>query len=823
MKTIKTDLFEITVADVFQHSRIILESVRAECSDGDDFISIGVCPMENAFYAKYKGHSLKEQFINFCLERRGSGTLQEERTISVDGYTTHVCTLINETGYFFYFAMVCVDDVYSIDFVGDCESHLRKDFLPLFEESVFSIRVFGNIQDAAESQKKGINDLLGQQEDTVQQQDTFVEPEIFEVPQDGKEYFRVDDKRFSYLETSEIHIPIHGNTGSDLVVTLKACIDDYDEQAHGHILNDYEDGAVYFTFSLNNIYQAGIPQGVVTFEKDYDLKREAYLWKGGFKYNLELFGRLVLRDGWVGMNGYFQTIMEDARFSVSFAKKIPLETLAWEHYHFSSLAELFSAPVTIPHHLRLRELEEKTLPEQLYGYTALESFSITLDKSNLESITLEQIPSALAAFTKLKELVLSNLRDVKKIPEELNALQQLRSLFIMGTQATSIPEDLLSLPQLEYCSLSNNRLEVLPAHFSQSIKSLSLEGNQLRTVPASLLDLRQLSRLDISRNPLEALPNGIENIENLTLELEKKQGLLDYHYKGANGKGTVPVQETRFSALYDPELEKHLNEALGDAYWTPYKEGIKSLALASVALETTHQDNYANRGNTRFGGLPDLPEGINYPVFTTYDERLMGYQFIAQLNCAELAPYQDYLPRIGILYFFITDQENFKAKVIYAKDTDSLQSANELEIDEDFIYDDHGIFAPYQVRAASYPGVPHFYSDDDLYVGEAAVLSSLEEAYDQIENLRAQLEDTLPLKSVHSINSYVFKQHDSPQIEAANQLRGNARDFMVLLRVSSDRLPGFCFWDAGEIYFVIHKSDLAQADFSNVYCGLESS
>jgi uncharacterized protein YwqG len=46
---------------------------------------------------------------------------------------------------------------------------------------------------------------------------------------------------------------------------------------------------------------------------------------------------------------------------------------------------------------------------------------------------------------------------------------------------------------------------------------------------------------------------------------------------------------------------------------------------------------------------------------------------------------------------------------------------------------------------------------------------------------------------------------------------------MVLLRVSSDNNPGFCFWDDGEIYFVIHKSDLDKKDFSNVYCGLESS
>jgi len=46
---------------------------------------------------------------------------------------------------------------------------------------------------------------------------------------------------------------------------------------------------------------------------------------------------------------------------------------------------------------------------------------------------------------------------------------------------------------------------------------------------------------------------------------------------------------------------------------------------------------------------------------------------------------------------------------------------------------------------------------------------------------------------------------------------------LILLKVYSDDKPGFCFWDAGEISFLIHKSDLAKGDFSNVMCTLESS
>jgi uncharacterized protein YwqG len=101
-------------------------------------------------------------------------------------------------------------------------------------------------------------------------------------------------------------------------------------------------------------------------------------------------------------------------------------------------------------------------------------------------------------------------------------------------------------------------------------------------------------------------------------------------------------------------------------------------------------------------------------------------------------------------------------------------------------------------------------------------LVDMDNLYDETE----QLENGLKAGSVspvHGMNTYVFKQHGTPEMEAVDNKRGNPEEWMVLLRVSSDNNPGFCFWDAGEIYFVIHKSDLEKKDFSNVYCGLESS
>jgi uncharacterized protein YwqG len=77
----------------------------------------------------------------------------------------------------------------------------------------------------------------------------------------------------------------------------------------------------------------------------------------------------------------------------------------------------------------------------------------------------------------------------------------------------------------------------------------------------------------------------------------------------------------------------------------------------------------------------------------------------------------------------------------------------------------------------------------------------------------------------HSINDYVYAQEEPPQEQAALNLKGHPEDFVVLLKVNSDcgHDCGFCFWDAGELFFVIHKSDLAKGDFSNIYCSIETS
>ncbi len=57
---------------------------------------------------------------------------------------------------------------------------------------------------------------------------------------------------------------------------------------------------------------------------------------------------------------------------------------------------------------------------------------------------------------------------------------------------------------------------------------------------------------------------------------------------------------------------------------------------------------------SRFWGNPDLPQGYEYPTYSDAAGNVFEYQFICQINLAEVAPYdvENRLPHKGLLSFF---------------------------------------------------------------------------------------------------------------------------------------------------------------------------
>jgi len=134
-----------------------------------------------------------------------------------------------------------------------------------------------------------------------------------------------------------------------------------------------------------------------------------------------------------------------------------------------------------------------------------------------------------------------------------------------------------------------------------------------------------------------------------------------------------------------------------------------------------------------------------------------------------------------------------------------------------------GCYRPYKVSARKINSVSSFYAsyvNTHLFEGAAEVLKEdqgfLEEAYEVFE-----VPFTENNKFDYAVNAYGFSQHAHPELQAALKKKGNPEDWIILLTVT---FTGDMQWGyAGDLFFVIHKSDLAKVDFSNVFVTMERS
>ena len=805
MQSAATATFSVSFPSVYEHIITLASSIMGEHRKDDKCLSyVSISLEELNYYEDYKGDDLRSRFRESCMEERGVVEVMADKTLPVAGLMSEIRTAQSPEGQFYYFGLVPVNSEYGYVFIGDCDATSREFYEPLFDQIWQSLRYVSNT--AEETPEEGDAAFSEHHTTTTAAKDNRgIGP--FPMPASGHEYWQIGDHTFTLSGESQCNI-----SGGDLYVQIDARAPDYMDQEQSDIISSYNDKKVYLRFYFRGIYHAGIPTGKFYFENERNNTNLTFVWKGGFQYSQHLTADVILENGWLYINGRFNA------YPVKLAVRLRIENFAWESYRFLSAGEVSTAAPDVVHHLRLSDPDPGILEETIQPLTQLRVLSIDFRDSK-QAADFKKVPNAVKCLKELRDLSLTGVSALDHLPEWLGDLQKLETIRLSDSRVESIHPAIWQLPALKKLYLGGNQLQSVHPELSLSLESLVLTNNKLTSVPASMV---RLQYLNIERNPLQHLPAGLENIPKLDLELAKKMSLLDYSYYGADGQGTIPYDNSRFYAKYDPELLQLLEEQISAAGLDRFKEGLINRTRGSVALETTAEDSYLEKGNHRFGGLPDLPPGINYPSFMDAYGVERGLQFIAQINCVAIAHLQDYLPRTGILYFFVQDlqdQDEMGPRILYYDgDITALQSAKELDIEPAFIYEDSGIYTPFQVKTGKYPDMPVMYDTRSLY----PELADMEDMYEETEQLKKGLKSR-SVDPVHSVNSHVFKQHDTPEMEAVNAKRGKPEEWMVLLRVSSDNKTGFQFWDAGEIYFVIHKSDLEKKDFSNVYCGLESS
>lgn len=650
---------------------------------------------------------------------------------------------------------------------------------------------------------------------------------------DTTSYFIIDHKNYR-IDQQQSQWTI-GQVSHTLVTEIIVTSTDIKQDKQKLLLSEYNtDGQIKIHVEASGIYNQGIPTGEFNYHSDKDPETFTYFRKDGLEYGLDFFGAIRYQDGLVRIKGELRPPYDEKPvFHIDASVAFDPTLLDWRHYRFKSLTETAGADPLQVCLLEITNPSFHDLPAEIFDFTNLEYLSI-VNKTNYwdnVKLPLENLGEQFGSLKKLKELSV-NKAAIKQLPVSFAELTALENINLSLCELQELPGSVWKLPKLGYLILTNNKVKTIPTEIQlPALLTLSVENNQLHTLPETLIKQPKIRLIRASGNPFEYLPESFGFFKGLELTMPEKKRLLDTSYKGAHGKGLVKWENSIYEVAQDKTLIAPVESIIKENKLGKYKKALLSLAKRTVGFNQTEGEDYSETGNHRFGGRPDLPLEIPYPAFHDGGRKMMlHYEFIAQINCEQVAHLQDYLPRTGSLFFFFKSihcfgtDDNDLGKVIYVDNNSTLSSGKRFTLqEEDFFELVDGQYTPYKAEAFATVTTPSFYASRQnsyLFEGKAKSLADQEEL---LEELYETYEEPVRLikEFDHAMNSYGFTQHESPELQAALNLKGNPQDWIIMLLVKSR--GDFQWGDAGDLFFVMHKSDLAKRDFSNVFVTMESS
>jgi C-terminal of Roc, COR, domain/Ras of Complex, Roc, domain of DAPkinase/Leucine rich repeat len=240
----------------------------------------------------------------------------------------------------------------------------------------------------------------------------------------------------------------------------------------------------------------------------------------------------------------------------------------------------------------------------------------TLD---LRGLKLRKLPEAIVSLTQLRQLNLSG-NQLRELPEAIGYLTQLQVLYLYNNQLWKLPEAIVSLTQLRVLDLENNQLRELPEAIVSltQLRQLNLSDNQLRELPEAIASLTQLQTLSLSNNQLRELPEAIasltqlqqlrlnENPFNPDLAAAYKQGtqaLLQYLRAKAEAK--ITLNEAKLILIGEGEVGKScLLGALREDEWLESRPTTHGIEIKPVIVIHPDSDTEISLNGWDFGGQP---------------------------------------------------------------------------------------------------------------------------------------------------------------------------------------------------------------------------
>jgi uncharacterized protein YwqG len=287
-----------------------------------------------------------------------------------------------------------------------------------------------------------------------------------------------------------------------------------------------------------------------------------------------------------------------------------------------------------------------------------------------------------------------------------------------------------------------------------------------------------------------------------------------------------------------PESEAHLRELLEKYRLEEFAEPILASAIECVDLRRGGREDYAKVGNSRIGGVPDLPSDWEWPR-SAGD----GYlNFILQLNLGEVPSLvRNPLPERGVLYFFVEEEEpayDVKARILHFEGESAELRRADAPDEEAFCleyYTDlkaHKLKARRTVELPSYAGplLETVGKKDRDKVGRRYG-NLVTEAYEGDEKTIGQLfgypgtlggdpcVDAFLLRNGHED----WHEDEELQVEHRDEIMAGAAEWEMLLRVRSDLEVGISIWDSGYFEVLIRHEDLAARNYTNTHTVVETS
>lgn len=278
----------------------------------------------------------------------------------------------------------------------------------------------------------------------------------------------------------------------------------------------------------------------------------------------------------------------------------------------------------------------------------------------------------------------------------------------------------------------------------------------------------------------------------------------------------------------DENLLLALRQKITGAGLTAYEATIVATAQVAIDIELGEAGQKAV-GESRFGGVPDVPSGWQWPVNGEGEK----FAFLLQINLAHIPPFEENpLPPRGLLSFFVGLDEPATnvAHCIFLFAESALEAANRPDEGE-FADDAYLDLPPHRLKVSLRADVPHWATDDwEFLAGDMD-----DDEQDTLNDLTNSSPNTIGqlLGYVSGIghdprgDAFVVREINPDWLYNYEKRReldfSPQKHWRNLLRLDSVRELNFTVWDAGYFNFLIHQNDLANLDFSRVYAAVESS